>query len=187
MSSGSDRQRTPTGSDRQRTPTGSDRQRTPTGTSTRESWEAERNSTVRTPDTSPRATISRTLSTLAFRNTSAQQDSTRPGPSSEMETGVIRRPNSTGDASREVRPVSPVKRFTIRDIVDASSKRDIQLAKAFDQFEVPKMYEKKFYCISCAIHSRVVKVRSVEDRKNRLPPQRVLPGQRPGQERAPKA
>jgi len=29
------------------------------------------------------------------------------------------------------------------------------------------------YCIGCGIHSRIVKVRSNEDRKNRAPPQRV--------------
>ena len=29
------------------------------------------------------------------------------------------------------------------------------------------------YCIGCGIHSRIVKVRSNEDRRNRLPPQRV--------------
>ncbi len=29
------------------------------------------------------------------------------------------------------------------------------------------------YCISCAIHSRIVKVRSTVDRRSRAPPQRV--------------
>ncbi len=67
-----------------------------------------------------------------------------------------------------------VKRFTIRDIVDASSKRDIIQAKAFEAFEVPKLYSKNQYCISCAIHTRIVKVRSVEDRKNRAPPTRTF-------------
>jgi small subunit ribosomal protein S26e len=66
-----------------------------------------------------------------------------------------------------------VKRFTIRDIVDASSKKDLEEMRAFDPYVVPKLYIKMQYCISCAIHSRIVKVRSVEDRRIRAPPQRV--------------
>lgn len=66
-----------------------------------------------------------------------------------------------------------VKRFTIKDIVDASSKKDLQEQRAFDPYVVPKLYIKMQYCISCAIHSRIVKVRSVADRRIRAPPQRV--------------
>jgi small subunit ribosomal protein S26e len=66
-----------------------------------------------------------------------------------------------------------VKRFTIRDIVDASSKKDLEENRAFETYIIPKLYIKMQYCISCAIHSRIVKVRGVEERKNRAPPQRV--------------
>jgi small subunit ribosomal protein S26e len=66
-----------------------------------------------------------------------------------------------------------VKRFTIRDIVDQSSKKDLEENRAFEFYVIPKLYLKMQYCISCAIHSRIVKVRSVLDRKIRAPPQRV--------------
>jgi len=66
-----------------------------------------------------------------------------------------------------------VKRFTIRDIVDASSKKDLEENRAFETYIIPKLYIKMQYCIGCAIHSRIVKLRPVAERKNRLPPQRV--------------
>jgi small subunit ribosomal protein S26e len=67
-----------------------------------------------------------------------------------------------------------VKRYTVRNMVDASSLRDIKENKAFETFNVPKFYIKLEYCISCAIHARIVKVRSVENRKIREPPKRVF-------------
>jgi small subunit ribosomal protein S26e len=66
-----------------------------------------------------------------------------------------------------------VKRFTIRDIVDQSSKKDLEENRAFEYYVIPKLYIKMQYCISCAIHSRIVKVRSTADRRVRAPPQRV--------------
>lgn len=66
-----------------------------------------------------------------------------------------------------------IKRFTIRDIVDASSKRDLEAARAFEEYLVPKLYVKMQYCVGCGIHRRVVKVRSTEDRRIRVAPQKV--------------
>jgi small subunit ribosomal protein S26e len=62
-----------------------------------------------------------------------------------------------------------VKRFQQRNMVDASSKRDIKENYAYDQqeFQIPKVYVKLSYCVSCAIHARIVRVRSVVDRKKR--------------------
>ena len=57
-----------------------------------------------------------------------------------------------------------IKRFQMRNMVDGSSKRDIEDNYAYDTTEnrlvLPKIYVKQCYCVSCAIHARVVRVRS---------------------------
>ncbi|EGR28859.1 hypothetical protein IMG5_167680 [Ichthyophthirius multifiliis] len=80
------------------------------------------------------------------------------------------------NCGRQVAKDKAVKRYTVRDIVDASSKRDIIAALAFqgEAYTIPKLYCKLSYCIACAIHSRVVKVRSSDDRRVREPPKRVI-------------
>jgi small subunit ribosomal protein S26e len=56
-------------------------------------------------------------------------------------------------------------------MIDASGKRDIREASVYQgsEFYIPKVYMKLQYCVSCAIHSKIVRVRSVEGRKERYP------------------
>merc|ERR1712025_422043 len=61
-----------------------------------------------------------------------------------------------------------IKKFTVRDIIDAASKEDIGKASAYKvPTQVPKIMMKMWYCVSCAIHARIVAVRSVSDRRKR--------------------
>merc|ERR1712129_254378 len=53
-----------------------------------------------------------------------------------------------------------IKRFQVRNMVDASSQRDIRDASVYQTFALPKLYMKMVYCVSCAIHGRVVRVRN---------------------------
>jgi small subunit ribosomal protein S26e len=66
-----------------------------------------------------------------------------------------------------------IKRFLIKNMVDGSSKRDIEEASVYNEneggekYSMPKLYIKNQYCVACGIHARIVRVRSGHDRKIR--------------------
>ena len=65
-----------------------------------------------------------------------------------------------------------IKRFIVRNIVDASSLRDIKEASAYQEYQLPKLYLKMYYCVEAAVHQRIVRGRSKVARRIRTPPSR---------------
>ena len=59
-------------------------------------------------------------------------------------------------------------------MVEPASVGDITEASIYQRYRAPKTYLKLQYCVSCAIHGRIVRVRSRQDRRVRTPPKRQI-------------
>ncbi|GAB5032540.1 40s ribosomal protein [Nannochloropsis oceanica] len=71
-----------------------------------------------------------------------------------------------------------IKRMLVRSIVDQSSARDIKEARVFENYQLPKLYIKQYYSVEAAVHQRLVRSRSKEDRRKREAPENKRPGAR---------
>lgn len=67
-----------------------------------------------------------------------------------------------------------VIKHKVQNLIEAAALDDVKMATVFDDFDIPKLRYKLTYCISCAVHLRIVRVRSVWMRKIRTPEKRKI-------------
>ena len=63
-----------------------------------------------------------------------------------------------------------IKRFQIKSLIEAAAHEDVKNATVYEEYEIPKFFHKMQYCVSCAVHLKVVRSRSAEARRDRTNP-----------------
>lgn len=58
----------------------------------------------------------------------------------------------------------------VKNLIDVAAHDDVKQASVYETFNIPKISYKVCYCISCAVHLKIVRVRSKWNRKIRPQP-----------------